>query len=142
MNFISLEVARVILDTAFAEAARRGVRNAAVVVTDSGGNLRAAYRSDSWGNFGIDIATAKARTALGFGRATVGTAAIFKDNPTATAGLNGAVGGQFLPIGGGIVVTNTAGDVIGAAAFAGGMPEVDHEIVVAAVAAAGLSTLA
>jgi uncharacterized protein GlcG (DUF336 family) len=140
MSSITLEIAKRILDVAFEEAARRGVRNAAVVVTDVGGNIRAAQRSDTWGGFGVDIALAKARSALGFGNATINLAATFQEKPSSTIGINAAVGGRFIPIGGGIVVTDAAGDVIGAAAYAGGTPESDHEIIVAAVKAAGLHT--
>lgn len=140
MTFINLDAARTILDAAFAEAQRRGTRDVAAVVTDVGGNVRAAYRSDGWGAFGIDIATAKARTALGFSRSTLQTGATFRENPSAVTGINAAVGGNFIPLGGGIIVTDAAGEIIGAAACAGGAPDADHEVIVAAVKAAGLNT--
>ncbi len=138
MNFISLETAKKILDFAFKEAKERGVHNAAVVVTDVGGNIRAAQRSDSFGNFGTDVALAKARTALGFSNSSLKIGEIFSPRPSTVVGLNGAVHGQFLPLGGGVVVKSESGDIIGGAAYAGGAPETDHAIIVAAVKSVGL----
>jgi uncharacterized protein GlcG (DUF336 family) len=140
MNSIKLETAKKILDVAFREAATRGVANAAVVVTDAGGNIRAAQRSDSWGAFGIDIALAKARTALGFSNSSLKVGGNFQSNPAAVIGINAAVDGRFIPLGGGIIVTNDQGDIIGAAGYSGGMADVDHAIIVAAVTEAGLKT--
>ena len=137
---ITLDIANRIIAAALAEVATRGLAAASVVVTDPGGAVRAAQRTDKAPAFGIDIATAKARTAVGFGRASIKTAAVFKDNPSATIGLNAAVGGNFLTLGGGVVVTDAGGIAIGGAAIAGGAPDVDHEIITAAVRAAGLST--
>lgn len=140
MAFISLAQARAILDSAVAAAAERGLANGSIVVTDAGGAVRASQRSDGAGPFTIDIATAKARTAIGFGRATLKTGEIFLANPSAVSAIGDAVGGKFLPLGGGIVVLDSEGVVIGGAAFAGGAPDVDHAIISAAVKAAGLAT--
>ncbi|MBA2934805.1 heme-binding protein [Sphingomonas sp. CGMCC 1.13654] len=137
---LSLQSAQAIIAAALVEVEARGLAAASIVVTDPGGAIRAASRTDKAPAFGVDIALAKARTAAGFGRASIKTAAVFKDNPSATIGLNAAVGGSFLTIGGGVIVTEGDGTVIGAAAVAGGAPEVDHEIATAAVRAAGLAT--
>lgn len=57
-------------------------------------------RRENAGNFGIDIALAKATTALGLGRSSADIAKIFAANPVSVAGLVGATAGRFLPIGG------------------------------------------
>lgn len=138
MTQLTLAHARAIIAAAHPRAVERGILSASVVVTDAGGAIRAAERSDAAGNYGIGIATAKARTALGFGRSSSKLAAVFGDKPAITTGLAGAAGGDFLPLGGGVVVVDEADVVIGAAAIAGGAPDVDHAIITAAVEAAGL----
>ena len=141
MTDITHRAAKTIIDAAFAGATARGLAAVTVVVTDIGGAIRAAERSDNAGPFGVDIARAKARTAIGMRRSSLKVAAVFGDKPATVTGLNAAVGGDFLPLGGGVVVIDAEGAVVGGAAVAGGTPDADHEIIVAAVAAACLSVL-
>jgi len=141
MTDITLKAAKTIVDAALAGATAKGLAGATVVITDIGGAIRAAERSDKAGPFGIDIARAKARTALGMRRSSIKTASVFGDKPSIVTGLNAAVGGDFLPLGGGVVVVDAAGTILGGAALAGGAPDVDHEIITAAVVAAGLAIL-
>jgi uncharacterized protein GlcG (DUF336 family) len=137
---ITLADARKIADTALAAGETHPGLKMSVVVTDPGGHVRVAMRTDAQGIFGIETATAKATTALGYNRATLALTPLF--TPQATAGITAATGGRFAPIGGGVVVTDAAGVIIGAAAISGGLPEIDHDLVVAAVEACGFKTLA
>ena len=135
---MTLDFATQIAQAAFAEGRVRGVLNMSVVVVDVGGSLRLAMRADGQGIFGIDIARAKATTALGFNCSTLQLAQAFSD-PAKVAALSGATNGVFLPIGGGVLVQGASGVTLGAAAVAGGAPEVDEAIIVAAIRAAGLT---
>ena len=136
---ISLETATQIARTAFAEGEKQGLLVMSVVITDPGGHIRLAMRSDAQGNFGIDTALGKARSALGFNRSSLLLSKTFID-PAGVAAITAATRGAFVPLGGGVVVQH-AGITVGAAAISGGMPQVDHDIIVAAVEAAGLTTL-
>lgn len=136
---VTLAEAQEIARVAFADGAKQGLVVMCVVVTDAGGHVRLAMRSDAQGIFGVDTATAKARTALGFNRSSWLLSKTFVD-PCGVAGLSGATGGAFLPLGGGVVVQRD-GVTVGAAAISGGMPEVDDTLVRAAVEAAGLTAL-
>ena len=106
---MTLDFATQIAQAAFAEGRVRGVLNVSVAVVDVGGSLRPAMPADGHGIFDIDIARAKATTALGFNRSTLQRA------------------------------QGPSGVTIGAAAVAGGAPEVDEAIIVAAIRAAGLT---
>ncbi|MDB5582966.1 MAG: GlcG protein [Bradyrhizobium sp.] len=139
MSEISLDQARAIVSAAIRHAAERGVAGATAVVTDRGGFIRAAERADAAPGFGVDIAVAKARTALGFGRSTAALAAAFGDKPSLVTGLNAAVGSVFLPVGGGVIVLDAQGEPLGAAAATGGAPDVDHAAITAALADAGIA---
>ena len=136
---ISLATATEIATRALAEGEARGVVLMSVVVTDPGGHIRLAMRSDAQGNFGVDTALGKARTALGFNRPTLHLSNIFTD-PCAVAAITAATGGAFVPLGGGAVV-QMDGVTVGAVAVSGGLPDVDEAIVVAAAEAVGLSIL-
>lgn len=123
------------------DAAKRGVEKVSVVVTDLGGDIRVALRADAAGSFGIDIARGKAQTALGLNSSSLKLSQIFGAVPSATTAINAATGGRFVPIGGGVLVINAHGHVIGAAAMSGGAPETDDAVVTQAVRAAGLDVL-
>jgi uncharacterized protein GlcG (DUF336 family) len=140
MTTITLKIARAIADFAYAEGEKRGVINMAVVVTDAGGHIRLAMRADKQGIFGVETAQAKCTAALGFNRPSLSLAKTF-ENPVVVAGIQGAVKGKFLPLGGAVVVSDANGDIIGAAGVSGGAPAVDHDIIVAAVTAAGLTAM-
>ena len=136
---IKLAAARAIADIAFADAEAQGLTAIGIVVTDPGGHVRCALRSDAQGIFGIDTATGKARTALGFNRSTLLLGKVFVD-PCGVAALSGVTGGAFLPLGGGVVIQHD-GVTVGAAGLSGGMPDLDDTIIRAAVEAAGFTCL-
>jgi uncharacterized protein GlcG (DUF336 family) len=136
---ITLDQANAIALGALAAGKREDVRALSVVVTDAGGTLRCAMRADGVGNFGIDIALAKANTALGFGMSSAQIANMLGGNQGAVAGIIGATGGRFLPLGGGVLVVDAAGAVLGAAAVAGSSPDNDERFASEGVRAAGLA---
>lgn len=134
---LTLALATTIAQAALEAGAREDVHALSVVVTDTGGVIRVAMRGDAVGLFGIDIALAKATTALGFNRSSMQIAKSLGTNPAATAGLVGATSGRFMPIGGGVIIVDDAGKIIGAAAVAGSAPENDERFVIEGVRAAG-----
>jgi len=135
MAMISLQVATQIALSAFEEGKKRNVVNMSVVVTDPGGHVRVAMRADGQGIFGIETATGKAITALGFNRPSLQLAKSF--GPEATAAISGATGGRFVPLGGAVIVRDGTDNIVGAAAVSGGAPAVDEEIIAAACETAG-----
>jgi uncharacterized protein GlcG (DUF336 family) len=135
---LTLSIATQIAQAALAAGAADNVTALSVVVTDAGGHLRVAMRADGVGTFGIDVAHAKAATALGFNRASMQMAKAFGANPGAVAALTAATGGRFLPIGGGVLIHDHSGNLLGAAAVAGSAPENDEKFIVAGIQSAGL----
>ena len=136
---VTLATATAIAQAAFAEGETRGVTVMSVVVTDPGGHIRLAMRSDAQGIFGVDTALGKARTSLGFNRPSLHLSKVFTD-PCAVAAITAATGGAFVPLGGGIVVQRD-GATVGAIGVSGGLPDVDEAIAAAAAEAAGLTVL-
>ena len=136
---ITLAEAQAVATAAFAEAAKVDLTVMSLVITDTGGFIRLAMRSDSQGTFGIDTALGKARTALGFNRSSLFLSKVFTD-PCGVAALSGATHGAFTPLGGGVVIQRD-GVTIGAAAISGGLPEVDDAMIRAALDACGFTAL-
>ena len=137
---ITLEQAQAVAAKAFAEAAKVDLTVMSLVITDVGGHIRLAMRSDAQGIFGIDSAIGKARSALGFNRSSLLLSKTFVD-PCGVAALNGATHGAFTPLGGGVVVQRD-GVTVGAAAISGGMPDVDDALIRTALEACGFTALA
>jgi len=140
MAAITLAQARIIVDAAFEGAARRGLATFIAAVADAGGAPKAMLRSDQAGPASVEIAAAKIHTALGFRRSTL-SMATYRENAAVNTTLSAILTGRFMPMGGGVVVVDGQGEVVGAAACSGAAAEIDHEIVVEAVRAAGLSVL-
>jgi uncharacterized protein GlcG (DUF336 family) len=97
-------------------------------------------RSDAAGPASVDIVSAKIHTALGFRRSTL-SMATYRDNAAVNTTLASILNGRFMPMGGGVVVVDGQGEIVGGAACSGAAAEVDHEIIVEAVRAAGLAVL-
>ena len=129
-----LKIAQSALDAGCAE----NIGALSAVVTDASGAIRVALRADGVGAFGVDIAHGKAQTALGFNRSSMQLSKIFGSNPGAVAALSGVIGGKFLPLGGGVLIQDSAGNLLGAAAVAGSAPENDERFIVSAVRGQGL----
>jgi uncharacterized protein GlcG (DUF336 family) len=138
---LTLENGMAIAIAAQHHAREKGLAGMTVVVLDVDGAIRVALREDPQGTFGVDFALAKARTALGFLNSSLAISKIFSD-PIPVSGLTVASDGKFLPIAGGVVVNDAQGRRIGAAAVAGGPPQMDHDIITAAVEAAGMKVQA
>lgn len=138
MNEISLNLARKIISAAFELAEQNAEPRATVVVTDKAGAVIALERNDASAPYGVDFVLAKARTALGMRCSTIDLAASFLDRPSVVTVLTGAVGHEFLPMGGGVVIVSDNDFIVGAAAFSGALHEIDHAIAAAAVRSAGL----
>jgi uncharacterized protein GlcG (DUF336 family) len=135
---LKLDQAMAIAQGALASGKQEQVHALSVVVTDPGGCVRCAMRADDVGNFGIDIALAKAVTALGFGMSSAQIASVLGANPAAVAGIIGATGGRFLPIGGGVLIRDATGLLLGAVGVAGSTPENDARFAAQGVRDAGL----
>ena len=136
MPKITLELASKIAQRTFAEGADRKVVNMSCVVTDAGGHVRLAMRADGQGIFGIETATAKAQSSLGFGRSTLMLTPNF--DASSVAAINGATRGRFAPLGGGVVIVDADDEPIGAVGISGALPAVDDEIARAALGTCGL----
>lgn len=136
---LTLDQARTIISSAFAEAASKGMNALAVVVLDGGGHLKAFERQDGvpYGRF--HIAFGKAAGALAIGPNSRQLEVMAKDRPHFITGAIGAVGGSLVPVAGGVVILSEDGQRIGAVGASGDTSDNDEIAVIAGITAAGLS---
>ena len=136
---ITIEQARIIIVQALAKGREKGLKPLSVVVLDAGGHCKAFEREDgaSPGRFGI--AQGKAYGAVMLGMAGTAQMARAEQQSYFMAAVNGVYGGQVVPVPGGVLVRDAAGDVIGAVGVTGDTSDNDAIAAVAGIEAAGLA---
>ncbi|SDF86518.1 MULTISPECIES: GlcG/HbpS family heme-binding protein [Thalassobaculum] len=137
---LSLDEARAIIAGAFAEAAARKLNPLAVAVLDAGGHIRAIERQDGASMHRPEIAIGKAYGALAMGFGSRELANRVKDKGAVFLdAVNGMIGGRLIPAPGGVLVKDTAGNVIAAVGISGDASDQDEACAVAGIRAAGLT---
>ncbi|WP_306142202.1 heme-binding protein [Roseibium sp. MMSF_3412] len=137
-NGISLSTAETITSAAFAKAAELGLKPLTVVVLDAGGHTVTLKRQDGSSNLRPQIATGKANGALAVGTGTRWLNANAETRPHFVNALNGVAGGNIIPVPGGVLVRNDAGETLGAVGITGDTSENDEACAVAGIETAGL----
>ena len=139
MADISISRARTIIRKTLTKGREMDLRPLAVVVLDAGGHVKAFEREDgaSPGRFAIAQGKAYGAVMLGMG----GTAQMARADQQAyfMNAMNGAFGGQVVPVPGGILVRDKRGTVIGAVGVTGDTSDNDLIAGLAGIEGAGLS---
>jgi uncharacterized protein GlcG (DUF336 family) len=135
---MQLEQAQRIVSAALASARAHGFKPLAVVVLDARGALRAAAAEDGASLRRAEVAIGKAHGALamGLGSRTLFTRA--QQQPQFIAAVTHAVGGQLVPVPGGVLINDAAGKLVGAVGISGDTSDNDEIAAMAGIAAAGL----
>jgi len=135
---ITLDQARTIVASAFAHAHAAEMNPLCVAVLDAGGHLIAFEREDGVPNRRFDVAHGKAYGAISVGMSSrkIGEAAVAR--PHFVNGLIGAMDGKLVPVPGGVLVKNDAGETIGAVGCSGDTSDNDEAAILAGIEAAGL----
>ena len=131
--------------TIIAEARRlgreAGLLPLTVVVLDAGGRLVAAESEDGSGILRFDIALGKAWGALGMGISSRQIRDRLSKRPTFQNALAAASDGRFVPVPGGVLIEDDAGDTIGAVGISGDTSEKDEYCAVGGIHKAGLKSI-
>jgi uncharacterized protein GlcG (DUF336 family) len=138
MPGLTLAAAATIVDEALRQGRADGLAPLTVAVLDAGGHLVAFKREDRSGILRGDIATGKAWGALGMGfgsRALAGRAA---KAPAFFAALATVSEGRMVPVPGGVLIRDAAGEVLGAVGISGDTADADERCAMAGIAAAAL----
>ena len=141
MNRISLDQANAMIDAAFAEGAKLGLKPLTVTIHDPGGHLIAMQRQDGASILRGKLAAGKACGALSLGVSsrTVGEMAL--DRPHFIAAVDAMGEGGMVPAAGGLIACDAQGTVQGAIGVTGDTSDNDELCALAGIAAAGLRPL-
>lgn len=139
MPEISLSKARSIIRGTLKKGREMELKPLSVVVLDTGGHLKAFEREDGASPGRFEIARGKAYGVIMTGM--TGTALKQRADEQAyfVAALNGAFGGQVVPVPGGVLVKDSRGRVIGAVGVTGDTSDNDATAALAGIEAAGLT---
>lgn len=139
---LTLEQARTIIAQTRLRGREMGLKPLSVVVLDAGGHVLAFEREDGASPGRFAIAQGKAYGAVMLGMPGSAQMARAEAQAYFMGAVNGAFGGQVVPVPGGILVQSEAGDVIGAVGVTGDTSDNDAEAGMAGVKAAGLKGVA
>ncbi len=139
MSELTLAKAQIILSAALEKAGALSLSPLAIAVLDARGALTAYGAQDGTSLKRGEIALGKAKGALALG---VGSRSLFrraKDQPFFIAAATSAVGGDLVPVPGGVLIRNAAGAVIGVVGVSGDTSDNDEACALAGIAAAGFT---
>ena len=135
---VTLAQASTIVDVVLRTAREMNLVPMTVAVLDAGGHLVAFKREDKSGILRFDIAFGKAWGALGMGFGSRTLAGRAPRSQMFFTALAAASEGRFVPVIGGVLIRDAAGDVIGAVGISGDTSENDERCAIAGINAAGL----
>ena len=139
MSVLSLEKANLIISHALQKGKEMGFQPLTVVVLDSGGHMVAMQRQDRSSISRREIAEGKAYATLsmGFGGRELQRRAT-KMSPLFFGAISDATGGRMIPVPGGVLVRDSAGEIVGAVGISGDLSENDELCAVAGISAVEL----
>ena len=140
MSEVTLKQAERIIDAILARGRRLKCRPLAVVVTDPGASARAFKKEDGAAMLRFEMAMGKAYAALALRRSSSLVRVRNEEKPEFMRYLIEASGGKIFPEGGGRLIRDRRGDVIGAVGVTGDTEARDEELAAHGIRAAGLKT--
>jgi len=139
MSELTLQQAQTIVTAALKTAREKSFKPLAIVVYDGRGALKALMAEDGTSLKRAEIAMGKAYGALALG---VGSRALHKmatDRPYFVAAATHVVGGQLVPVPGGVLIKDAQGRILGAVGVSGDTSDNDEIAAAAGIEAAGLT---
>ena len=137
MRAITLKQALEIIDGAFARAAELKLKPLTIVVLDAGGRVKAVQKQDGASLLRVEIAHGKAFAALGMGRSSKLVLQKQREKPMFMDTLRDLTDEPFFLEGGGQLILDEFGEVVGAVGITGDVNEMDDECAFAGIRSAG-----
>ena len=140
MSEVTLEQSDRIINAIFARGRELKCRPLSVVVTDPGARPKAFKKEDGSAMMRFEMALGKAFAALALGRSSSLVRARTEERPLFMNFVMGASQGQIFPEGGGLLIRNDRGEIVGAVGVTGDSQERDEELAAYGIRAAKLKT--
>ncbi|MEM7214911.1 MAG: heme-binding protein [Pseudomonadota bacterium] len=138
MSKLSLSRANRIISQALAHSAREKFKPLAVIVLDTGGNVKAFQSQDGASNNRFEMARGKAKGALAVGMGTRWLNAQAEARPHFLVGMSSIIEGGILPVPGGVIARDKQGNIVAAVGISGDMSDADEACAVAGIEAVNL----
>ena len=136
---ITLSQARQIADASLAKGRELGLKPLSVVVLDARGSIVAALSEDGCAQLRPKVAHGKANAAIGLGMGTRALMNRAEQQAYFVQAVNGVLGGDMVPVPGGVLIRAADGALIGAVGISGDTSDNDEAAALAGIAAAGLT---
>ena len=136
---ITLSQARQVVDASLAKGRELGLKPLSVVVLDTRGSLVAALSEDGCAQLRPKVAHGKANAAIGLGMGTRALMNRAEQQAYFVQAVNGVLGGDMVPVPGGVLIRTTEGELVGAVGISGDTSDNDEAAALAGIAAAGLT---
>ena len=140
MSEITLKQAERIIDAILARGRRLRCRPLSVVVTDLGASVKAFKKDDGSAMMRFEMALGKAYAALALRRSSSLVRIRNEEKPEFVRYLIDTSGGKIFPEGGGRLIRDRRGEVIGAVGVTGDTEMQDEQLASHGIRAAGLKT--
>jgi uncharacterized protein GlcG (DUF336 family) len=140
MSAVTLAQANRILAAILERGAALQSRPLAAIVVEPGCKVKAFQKEDGASMIRFEMAYGKAYAALALGRSSRLVRMRAEEKPIFMRYLTAASGEQIFPEGGGMLIRDAAGEVIGAVGVTGDTEDLDEELAAHGIRAAGLKT--
>lgn len=136
---ITLSQAQKIAEASLAKGRELGLKPLSVVVLDARGSIVAALSEDGCAQLRPKVAHGKANAAIGLGMGTRALMNRAEQQAYFVQAVNGVLGGDMVPVPGGVLIRAADGELIGAVGISGDTSDNDEAAALAGIAAAGLT---
>ena len=140
MSMITLVQSNRIIEAIFARGRELSCRPLSVVIVEPGAKVKAFQKEDGSSMMRFEMAYGKAYAALALGRSSSLVRVRTEERPLFMQYLMRASDDQIFPEGGGMLIRDDEGEVIGAVGVTGDTQERDEELAAHGIRAAGLKT--
>ena len=138
---LTLQKSNAIVEAILKKGREMNLRPLCVVVTDIGAKIKSAQREDGCSQARVEMALGKAVASLALGRSSAFVRERQKVGPEFVAQVQNFVGEQrMFMVGGGELIRDDAGNVLGAVGVTGATEDEDEELVKHGIRVAGFKT--
>jgi uncharacterized protein GlcG (DUF336 family) len=137
---INLAQSNRIIESIFARGRELGCRPLSVIIVEPGAKVKAFQKEDDSSMMRFEMAFGKAYAALALGRSSSLVRMRTEERPLFMQYLIRASDDQIFPEGGGMLIRNQTGDLLGAVGVTGDTQERDEELAAYGIRAADLKT--
>jgi len=139
MSDLSLAAAQTIVNQALAHARANKFNALGIVVLDARGSLKASAAEDGTSLMRWKVAFGKAYGSIAWGAGSKKIEKMAADRPNFFAGVAHLVDGGILPVGGGVLIRDAEGRIVGAVGVSGDTSDNDELAASVGIKAAGFT---